>query len=429
MVVTRFHFARVSDVMAVPPIRLQVFRDFEDAVSNEVARKQDVDMDVVTSMDDVTMMLAGSVWASQVAISRIMTAAGEAMNNVLTFLLDPRNGDDFLSIEHVDDDGMNALMHAAANQNIRGVQLLVKAGAMVNAPNPFTGMTAIHYASMKTGQDPCCATIQALLDAGANVNALDNNLRSALHESCQDSQPYPSLLLIRNGCDIAQADNEGNTPLHLACGDCGDWEIACILLGLGANPYAFRMDGMSPLHVSFESDIFVLRHMVEFYPTLDLNFQTRDGNTLLHLLGTDDEGFELIMKQGGRLDVLNHRGDMPIHVLAGQGCNSTIELIYRLGLFLGKSHLPGFDLETLNTSGISPERIARTYNRHETVKFIATTVSSLKKAEEYRNKRMVAFGMGNLERIGAGSKVLEMKEENVSLILHLMMQDPLEVEE
>ena len=422
MVVTRFRFARVSDVLAVPPTK---FQDFEDAVTRESTREQDVDMDVVASMDDVVKILEGSAWDGQVTISKLMTAAGEDLHNVLTFLLDPRNGDDVLSIEDVDEDGMTALMHAAANQNVRGVQLLVKTGAMVNASNPHTGMTALHYASMKTGQDPCCATIQALIDAGANVNILDHHLRSALHESCHDSQPYPSLLLIRNGCDIAQADNEGSTPLHLSCGDCGDWEIACILLGLGANPYALRMDGTSPLHISFESDICVLKHMIEFCPTLDMNFQTRDGNTLLHLLGTDDEGFELIMKQGGSLDVLNHQGNMPIHVLAGQGCTSTIALIYQLGLFLGKSHLPGFDLETPSTAGMSPRTVAHNFNRHKTVEYLSTTILSHKKAEDARRDRLVAFAMGTLEHLGVESPIFGMKEENVSMVLHLMMQEPL----
>jgi ankyrin repeat protein len=433
MVVTRFHFARVSDVMPMLRTRLEPFEDhvFElmASTASALALEEAADQDVITSMHEATMILAQRPYDDESeTTSRLMKAAGESMNNVLAFLLDTRNGDESLTLEHVDEDGMTVLMHAAANQNVRGIQLLVKTGAMVNAPNPHTGMTALHYASIKTVQDPCCSTIQALVDAGANVNALDNNLRSALHETCDESQPYPSLILIRNGCDIAQADNEGNTPLHLACGDCGDWEIACILLGLGANPYALRMDGTSPLHISFESDICVLKHMIEFCPTLDMNFQTRDGNTLLHLLGTDDEGFELIIKQGGSVDVLNYQGNMPIHVLAGQGCTSTIELIYQLGLFLGKSHLPGFDLETPNTAGMSPSMIAHNFNRHETVEFFSTTILSHKKAEDARRDRLVAVAMGNLEHLGTESPIFGMKEENVSMVLNLMMQDPLEVE-
>jgi len=425
MVVTRFRFARVSDVLRVPPTR---FKSFEDAVSEDSAREQDADMDVVTSMDDLTMILTQSMWYGQAAThSRLMTAAGENMNQVLTFLLDPHNGDDVLSIEDVDEDGKTALMHAAEEQNVHGIRLLVRAGAMVNARNIMTGMTAIHYACLKTIKDPSCSTVQALLDAGADVNALDNNHRSALHETCQESQPYPSLILIRNGCDIAQADNMGDTPLHLACGDCGDCEIAGILLGLGANPYALNIEGMSPLHLSRDSDVEVLEHMIEFCPTLDINFKNADGDTLLHLLGHDDDGFELIMKKGALVDSLNNGGEMAIHVLARQGCTSSIELIFQLGLFLGKSHLPGFDLETPNLAGLSPGSIAHNAARYETAKFIDTTALLYRNAEDSRKQRLMAFAMGGRLRLGGDSLVSEMKEETLSFVLHLLMQDPLKL--
>ena len=70
--------------------------------------------------------------------------------------------------------------------------------------------------------------MQALLDAGADVNARDYDGRSPLHECCACQHAWKSnastdadrlaiaQALVRQGADVNAKDNTGHTPLALA---------------------------------------------------------------------------------------------------------------------------------------------------------------------------------------------------------------------
>lgn len=67
-----------------------------------------------------------------------------------------------------------------------------------------------------------------------------------LHAICTNQSYDQIAKLVADGKDVDQADGGGNTPLHFACSG-GHYQLAKLLLSLGANPNAQSCDGYTPL--------------------------------------------------------------------------------------------------------------------------------------------------------------------------------------
>ena len=67
-----------------------------------------------------------------------------------------------------------------------------------------------------------------------------------LHAICSKQSHDKIATLVSEGADVDQPDGWGNTPLHFACNS-GDFELANLLLSLGANPNAENREGYTPL--------------------------------------------------------------------------------------------------------------------------------------------------------------------------------------
>ncbi|XP_038836328.1 protein phosphatase 1 regulatory subunit 27-like [Salvelinus namaycush] len=68
---------------------------------------------------------------------------------------------------------------------------------------------------------------------------------AALHEAVLTGNLDCVKLLVKYGADVHQRDEDGWTPLHMACSD-GFPEIASYLLSLGASAFAENENGEKP---------------------------------------------------------------------------------------------------------------------------------------------------------------------------------------
>ncbi|XP_029176002.1 ankyrin repeat domain-containing protein 27-like isoform X2 [Nylanderia fulva] len=113
----------------------------------------------------------------------------------------------------------------------------------INSCNSL-GETALHVASA-TGRDEM---VQLLLDAGANVNAMTKSEgRTPLHLACLNDRVDAAKLLLNCGtCDLDVKDHNGDTSLHLAT-VAGNVKLVGLLVRYGANTNARNAQNKSPL--------------------------------------------------------------------------------------------------------------------------------------------------------------------------------------
>lgn len=141
-----------------------------------------------------------------------------------------------VDVNRKDKEGRTPLMLAIMDNNVDKVKQLIKAGANVNVISN-KGNTPLLIA---TGYDVSREIIQALLDAGADVNfsaAVDGI--SPLHISAMTtSNPEIIELLLKAGADIEHRTKNGKTPIMVAVQVNSNPEIVKVLLANGANPTA-----------------------------------------------------------------------------------------------------------------------------------------------------------------------------------------------
>ena len=110
--------------------------------------------------------------------------------------------------------GVGTPLHDAAwsNSSPAVIEALVRAGADVNARS-IGNKTPLHHAAQHNANP---AVVEALVRAGADVNARDAS-DTPLHKAAwQNKNPAVTEALIRGGADPDARNRHGDTPLHLA---------------------------------------------------------------------------------------------------------------------------------------------------------------------------------------------------------------------
>ena len=141
-----------------------------------------------------------------------------------------------------------ALEHAVGNANREMVQLLLSAGANVNARNEG-GQTVL----MMLDEDATTDLIWDLINAGAQVNLKDQNGNTALMQAARDSNLEAIKTLLDAGAEVDARNDEGETALMLAASD-GDVTVVRALVLAGADITAHDEDDNTALSLSQENN-------------------------------------------------------------------------------------------------------------------------------------------------------------------------------
>jgi len=144
--------------------------------------------------------------------------------------------------------GTTALEHAVKNANREMVQLLLSAGAKVNAKNA-EGETVL----MMLDDDATSDLVWDLLNAGADVNLKNDSGATALMQLAVSNNLEGLKTLLDAGAEVNTKDKEGRTALMLAASEGLVNNVRALVLA-GADINAIDEDDMNALDMAAEND-------------------------------------------------------------------------------------------------------------------------------------------------------------------------------
>src|SRR3972149_6230643 len=103
--------------------------------------------------------------------------------------------------------------------------------------------------------------ISLLIKNGANVNQADNDGTTPLYIASRYGHVEVISLLLNNGANVNQVDNVRRTPLYGASFH-DHVEIVSLLLNHGANMYQIDNTKQTPLHIASSNDYVKVVHLL-----------------------------------------------------------------------------------------------------------------------------------------------------------------------
>ena len=206
----------------------------------------------------------------------------------------------------------------AANQDLAAALKLTVAnkakrifGAVTQGANELdaidqNGRTALHWAALKN--EPEIAIL--ILQHGGDADATTSKAETPLHFAARHNAPEIADELLSYGAALEAQDESANTPLHLAA-TTGATEVARALIDRGANLSAQDWNGSSPLHCAVEADqVEVAQLLIERGANLEAANEEKE--TPLHVARARCAG--LLLGRGANRKALNNRRQTPLDV-------------------------------------------------------------------------------------------------------------------
>lgn len=283
-------------------------------------------------------------------------------------------------VEYKDEEGEEepideTILQVAAN---RGFYSLVQSlidyyGADINMAGS-NGTTPLHDAVQQRNLE----MVQLLIDAGADVNAEDNEGESALQFLVMDPGVYMEAfgieptrenrakvknnqrtimqLLISNGANFTDSDKE---KLFISAAKDSGLDFIKLLIESGLNVRERREDGVQLIHRAAKYGAIDL---IEFLEDNGANIFSKDdfGNTVLHFAGSPEMIEWLIRRKGFEVDVINSGKVSKLHsTVMDQDVEAVTMLLNR-----------GADIDIRDDEGNTPLHYAAEYGNIELVKLL-----------------------------------------------------------
>ncbi len=228
------------------------------------------------------------------------------------------------------------LIEAARTGKLDEVKRLIEAGAAVNASNN-DGETPLHEAAYRGHE----AVARLLLEKGAAVNAATKDGVTPLHRAAAEGREAVARLLLEKGAAVEAATEGGWTPLHEAAGG-GHEAVARLLLEKGAAVEAATEGGWTPLHrAAFYGHEAVARLLLE--KGAAVNAADEVGNTPLHVAAFygHEAVARLLLEKGAAVNAATKDSETPLHEAAGYGHEAVVQLLLEKGAAVDASNKHG----------------------------------------------------------------------------------------
>lgn len=216
--------------------------------------------------------------------------------------------------------------------------------------------TALHIAAESRRLE----IMEILIDAGANINAVNRRGHTPLHMAMRHNSPDAARLLIARGASVNMPDNDGLAPFGHAVYH-QKTENVRLMLDNGAE----INDGKSFLRACMNRDVQTIALLVERGANTHVTQSGQNNQTPAHILAGNGcaEGFKILVAANGIADLnarLNNDGNTPLHLAATQGHIGMIEALLAAGA------RP--DVE--NNDGLTPDAAAMKKDKHQAAKIL-----------------------------------------------------------
>jgi ankyrin repeat protein len=150
-----------------------------------------------------------------------------------------------VNLRDSDQTRIQTALHSCAHfEHMATAKLLIQAGADVTAVDKY-GRTALHM--VITSRKSSYAMMELLIDAGVDISAIALQGGSVLHSAAKNGTSAMVQLLLDRGATIDTIDGWGETPLHGAAFS-GTGATVRLLLRAGAEIEAYNVFGLTALH-------------------------------------------------------------------------------------------------------------------------------------------------------------------------------------
>ena len=264
-------------------------------------------------VDNSANVNATNKWNETALELALMEGNVDAINILLNVLDEPNSADP---------DGETYLHNAVRmGCSAKAFQAIIDHGADVNAINKWN-QTALALASMEKNID----AINILLNAGADPNIADSVGNTCLHEASRTNCSNEVLQsIIDHDVDVNAINKWNQTALALAVME-GNVDAINVLLNAAADPNIADVDGETCLHEAIRNDCRkeVLQSILDH--EANVNVTTKQIFTALMMACTKGNAgvIRILLKANADPNIVNADGDTCLHVTTRKGCNKDI---------------------------------------------------------------------------------------------------------
>jgi len=236
------------------------------------------------------------------------------------------------------------LMWAASSGSIDAVQMLIRAGAIIDAKDK-EGQTALMWAqigSMYSGYNP--AIVKALIAAGADVNVVDTYGGTPLTRAAGADLSESVKLLLAAGANVNATDRSESPLIRTFYSQSSSKDDGAIhpsvatvqaLIAAGANVHAVNRDGQTVVRLAARANsLEVLKMLIA--AGVDVNAKDNNGQTALmydQVWGyrPSVETFKVLLATGGDVNAVDKIGQTALMFAAKGAPSEFVDLLLAAG--------------------------------------------------------------------------------------------------
>ncbi|EAY01089.1 ankyrin repeat protein, putative [Trichomonas vaginalis G3] len=173
--------------------------------------------------------------------------------------------------------------------------------------------------------------LEYFLSHDVNINAKDNDEKTALHVAAIINKKEIAEFLISHGANINEKNKNGETALHKAA-FMNSKETVEFLISYGANINEKDNDGETTLHkAAFMNNKETIELLISH--GANINENDKNGETALHKAAfmNNKESVELLISHGANINAKEKYGHTPLHLAALMNCKEIASFLISHG--------------------------------------------------------------------------------------------------